>query len=190
MTPDMNASIVEHVVSKWGEPTRRAEFHGMGNHISILKWSAEQTDEGVALYLTIGGSRRLIDAGNRRRFEFLLGIVPEEDNVAQSLAMLAGALLSGINLDKGHTLSLAENLWDGSGFSGYLILPDIDPIIDQFLLDDGSHVEFLPVMPVYRSEIELKGERSGEWLLDAFERHEVPWWDPGRAALEIATGSR
>src|SRR5467141_2338909 len=84
-------AIEEHYVKRWGLPSRRASFTSQrGPDMEVLKWNASSNPEAVALYATIGASATpLRQSDPSHRVEFLVGLLPEEDQVARSLALLA-----------------------------------------------------------------------------------------------------
>ncbi|GAA2815421.1 suppressor of fused domain protein [Kitasatospora paracochleata] len=180
----MNEDLIEsHLVSLWGVPARSAHFSGPGHDVALAKWEAGQTDEGVTLYVTNGASMRVCDAATGRRVEFVLGLLPEHDAVAKSLAMLAGAVCSGIDVGRGDTVTLTTPLWPGAPFRTYLALPPMEEIVPPLPLADGTHVDFLPVMPLYDTELRLKKERSAEWITGEIIDQGIPWTSPTRPSL-------
>ncbi len=180
---DIKLAIEQYLSNLWGDPARTAQFSGDGNDVSISKWEAGQTDEGVTLYVTNGASRRVCDASRGRRVEFILGLLPEQDAVAKSLAMLAGSVGSGIDVDRGHTVTLSEEFWPGASFRAFMVIPPAEEVVGPLGLDDGTHVEFLAVTPLYDSEVKLKKAHSAEWLMVKFEEMNIPWWSPRRPSL-------
>jgi hypothetical protein len=118
-------AVESHLTALWGAPARQAHFAGPGHNVALAKWEAQQTEEGVTLYVTNGASTRVLDAATGRRIEFILGLLPEQDHVAKSLAMLAGSVCSGIDVDRGHAVTLAEPFWAGSPFRTFMALPPI-----------------------------------------------------------------
>lgn len=178
-----SSRVEEYLHARWGEPARSATFWGDGNDVSVSKWDSSQNGEGVTLYVTSGASVRVCDVASGRRIEFVLGFMPEQDDAAKSLAMLAGSVASGSNVDRGHTVTLLDEFWPGSQFYSFMILPAIEPTIPLLRLDDGTHVEFLEVMPLYGAELELKKSHSAEWVMGEFNDRNIVWSSPTRSSL-------
>ena len=175
--------VEQYLLGLWGAPARSASFSGDGNDVSISKWEAGQTDEGVTLYVTNGASRRVCDVSSGRRVEFVLGFHPEQDDVAKPLSMLAGSVLSGIDVARGHAVTLADEFWPGSSFRTFMMLPPMEEIIRPLKLSDGTHVEFLAIVPIFDSELELKKVNSAEWIMGEFADRDIPWWSPRRSSI-------
>ena len=180
-------AVTSHLEALWGAPARTAHFTGPGHRIAVAKWDADQTDQGVTLYVTAGAGTRVCDPTTGRRVEFVLGLYPQYDDVAKSLAMLAGSVCSGIDVDRGHTVTLAEPFWPGSPFHTYMALPPIEDAVPPLGLPDGTHIEFLAVVPLYDSELELelelKKQTSAEWVTGELNDQEIPWWSAERPPL-------
>jgi hypothetical protein len=134
----------------------------VGRQVDVHRWDVESTDEGVTLYGTVGASTRAHDV---HRVEFVIGLLPMEDSVALSLAALATfPVLSG-PVTVGETVTLPDPVIAGSAAHTYLVVPRKESILPQLGLGDGTHVEFLQVLPIHESELELKQRHSAEWLV-------------------------
>jgi hypothetical protein len=66
--------------------------------------------------------------------------------------------------------------------SAFLVWRPLFDIIPTFRLPDGTHVEFLQVIPLYQSELEYKSQGRAEDLIDRWRAAKVPFWDPERPA--------
>jgi hypothetical protein len=60
----------------------------------------------------------------------------------------------------------------------------IEDTVPPLALPDGTHIEFLSVVPLYDSELELKKRTSAEWVMGEFNDQEIPWWSPERPSLK------
>jgi hypothetical protein len=148
----------------------------------VLKWSAEVSPEGVALYATVGASGRPLpgtDPGHR--IEIFTGLLPEQDGIASSLAALA--LYSAREreaIDHGPTVPASGPLWPGSGMRTYLVMRAREGVLPALDLSDGLHVEFLQALPIFDSERDYKVRHGADALIRLWEEHRVPFWDPTR----------
>ncbi len=171
-------SVSEYYLTKFGEPSRQAEFLSPGDHrIGIYKWDECQTDEGVAMYATIGASDVL---GNSDfSCEFFVGLKPEVDDIVQTLAEVAlhGRGDSSIP-ETGDSITLSYPLWQGTQASAFLFT-DGDEILPPVLVGSKKMV-FLQLVPLFLSELEYKKEKGEQSLWSAFESKQVPYWDSCR----------
>lgn len=171
-------TISNYYISKYGNPEREAEFVSPeGKKILIYKWNEDQTGEGVAMYATIGASHSL--GCEQHTCEFFIGMTPSADNVVQALAEVA---LHGNGSDKipdsGDTLTLVYDLWEGTKAKSFMFT-DGEEILPP-LSENGKHVEFIQLIPLFDSELQYKKEHGEEFLWDRFEEKEVPYWDSSR----------
>jgi hypothetical protein len=169
--------------ARWGEPSRQANF-AVGEHeIEILKWTAESSPEGVALYATIGASAwPLAGQDPGHRIEFFVGLLPEQDGIASALAALGlYSAREGVALDHGHTVPAGGVVWPGAAMSSFLIMRPRDGFMPALDLSDGLHVDFLQAIPIYESDRAFKAEHGADALLRLWEDAGVRFWDPGRA---------
>lgn len=166
----------------WGSPSRKAEFRKGDLVIEIEKWPADTNPQGVALYATLGSSRYTVVGWDpSHRVEFILGLLPERDEVASALA--AFALYShreGEALDHGHTVPAEGPLWPGTTMDGFLIMRPISPLV-PIINFDGMHVEMLQAIPTYKAERDLLRGKPADELMADWQRTGVPFWDPERA---------
>src|SRR5215475_15686697 len=89
MDTGIRGVIREHYLSRWGQPSREAEFRRDDQTVEVYKWDLEHAPEGVVLYATIGGCDRPVGPlESEHRVELFTGLLPEEDNIARYLAML------------------------------------------------------------------------------------------------------
>lgn len=172
-------SISEFYVSRFGEPARQAEFISPSGHkIEVYKWDERHTDEGVAMYATIGANEVLGDSGTG--CEFFVGLTPEVDDIVQTLAEVA---LHGRG-DKsvpasGDSITLSYPLWSGTEANA-LLFTDGDEILPSISVD-GRTIIFLQLVPLFTTELAYKKKYGERGLWSAFEAKQVPYWDSRRA---------
>jgi hypothetical protein len=188
VAPRRPVTVVDDVrglyISRWGEPSRRAEFQTAGLQVEVLKWDADNSREGVSIYATAGASLWPIRAHDtNHRVEFFVGLLPAEDDVASPLAALAlYSHREGVAVDHGHTVPAGQPLWRGTEMRHFLVLRPIADVIPPLELQNGLHVEFLQAIPIYESELAYKSHHGAEALVRNWEETTVPFWDPRRLA--------
>jgi hypothetical protein len=146
--------------------------------VDILKWDAEQTGEGVAVYVTCGASEIAGDADPSHRWEFLTGMRPPEDNCASALALLVVAV-EAEGVGHGHTFEVAEGLWPCTAMNTWLLVSQVDEIVTRLDHED-LHIEFLQAIPMYPEERTWKVVHGVEALLIAWHSGGVEFWNPQR----------
>lgn len=174
-------AVADHAVARWGEPSRRARFDASGFAVGVLKWDAERTAQGVALYLTVGASAAPMagrDPGHR--LELVCGLLPPRDDVARSLARAASYPARGTALAPGRTIDLGEPLWQSTTMTGFLVARSRRDLLPALELPGGRHVEFLQAIPVFGDEIATAVREGAEELLRRWEAAGVRFWDPDR----------
>jgi hypothetical protein len=174
--------IRDYYTAKWGVPDRVAHFEAFSHHIEVYKWGADATGEGVAIYATNGASagRAAVDG---HRVEFFVGFHPEFDDIAPALSLLATYPLRGGVISIGDTVTLGGPLWPGAPVSTFLIVPQIDELLDPLVLADATHVRFCQVLPVSKSEVEVRRRRGAIWLLGEMNDRGIPTWAHQREYL-------
>jgi hypothetical protein len=178
------SSLAEHYTERWGEPSREAEFDILGHEIEVYKWDAASNPEGVTMYATLGSSTAPAPGAPTHRNEFYVGLHPENDDVAWPLAALAShPLTDGVSFQHGSSLVLPEPLWHGTGMTGFLILEPVEEAMPTLQVPGGNHIVFLQATPAYEQEIAYKARSPEAFnrLLDYWQEHRVPHWDPWRA---------
>lgn len=174
------SEIESYYESLWGAPSGVIPYRAAGCEIRVLKWDADVTDQGVSLYLTSGASGV---AHGKHRVEFVIGLNPAFDAVGKSLAALATfPLLSG-PIGKGETVTLPDPILPGSKMCTYLVIPRVGDFVSKLALDDGSHVEVLPVAPMYESELALKKEHGAAWFMRRLTEQGLSISDPFRRPI-------
>jgi hypothetical protein len=165
----------------WGPPSRKAGFHKDALEVEIQKWTADANPEGVALYATLGSSRFPVPGWDpSHRLEFILGLLPERDEVASSLAALAlYSQREGEALDHGNTVPAEGPLWPGTTMDGFLVMRPVSPLV-QITNLDGMHIEVLQAIPTYKAERDLLREKPADELLTDWQQDGVPFWEPER----------
>lgn len=178
---DVNA----HYRGLWGECDESWSFELPNDVVfRVLRWAEGNNPLGVSLYATIGASTHAmcgVEFGHR--VEFVLGLSPDVEEVAESLATLASyPYRRGEALGSGHTVSLARPLWRGARVTSFLLSEQRKmKVVPPLLLSSaGTHVEFLQAIPIFEEEREYVRTARGETLLSRFERMQVRFWDPNR----------
>jgi hypothetical protein len=167
----------------WGEPSRRAHFQTGDVHMEILKWDSTVTDEGVDLYATLGSCNYPASTMHaNHRAEYIMGLLPGRDEVAPTLASVGVyTMRNREDLDHGHTLPVEGDLWPGAKMNYLLITRPTPPLIPALQHENGLHVEFMQVTPIFASEKAFKGEFGVESLLDKWMASGTPFWSPNRS---------
>lgn len=166
-------------MKRFGPPSREAEFLSPDAlKIVIWKWKEGIIDEGVCIYATIGATETLI--GSEQRCEFFLGLSPEVDDVAETLAEVA---LHGVGNGKvpayGDTVTMSNRLWSGTVIRTLLFSSGGDEIIPP-ITNSAATVEFIQLVPLFPNELEYK-KRFGEAALwEQFEAQEIDYWNAQR----------
>jgi Suppressor of fused protein (SUFU) len=179
---DITEAVRSWYRTKWGEPSRTANFRVGGLEVDVLKWRPDVTLEGVHLYATSGSSARSMPgADSKHRIEFILGLQPARDEVASPLAALAlYPTREMVRLDHGHTVPASGPLWRGTEMRRFLVLRQIQPIIEPLALATGVHIEFLQAVPIFESELAYKVEFGLEDLLRFWRERGVRFWNSDR----------
>lgn len=174
--------------ARWGEPSRRAFFEVAGLEVEVLKWDADITPEGVAMYATVGASAfSMAGRDPSHRVEFFVGLLPEQDDVASPLAALAlYSVRQHVAVGHGDTVSAGEPLWRGTDMQWFLVLRPLEEIIPTLELPEGLHVEFLQAIPIFENELAFKAARGADMLLRRWESAMTPFWDPRRAPAALS----
>jgi hypothetical protein len=171
----------------WGEPVRRARFETPEHAIDVQKWGPDQSDEGVAIYATVGASLYPPDpARPTHRAEFITGLLPEQDAVASPLAALGlYAVRESRPVGHGHIVPADGPLWPGSLMTRFLVLRPRADFLPPLELPDGLHVDFLQAMPIFDSEREFVVDHGPDALVARWEEKGVPFWDPQRPETRL-----
>lgn len=180
----MSRDVARYYQSLWGKPSRVLNYRGSGARLQIHTWGITDTDMGVELYATVGASTG--KAAGDHRVEFILGLDPGRDEAISSLASLGSFPILAGELDKGETVTLSEPLWPGTEMRAFLMVPEVEDFIPP-LVTRRMHVQFLRVMPIYDSEIDLKKEHGPGWLMDELFDQGLGMWDPQRRPVTAPT---
>ncbi len=182
--PTLDDAVHDHYEARWGKhswvfPLQNRE----GNTIYVDKWAidASGTDQGVAWYATIGGSRQPMEGGRHptHRMELFIGLIPAQDGVVEALASLAYyPIRYHTFLDDGHTVPGDGPLWPGTRMTDCLMMSQ--DILPPLAWEDKVHVDFLQVVPLYRSELEFKKQHGAAALWERWRRSRVPFWKSDR----------
>ncbi len=157
--------------------------------LKFSKWAGAATGEGVTLYTTVGaGDYAMETAHPSHRVEFFLGLLPEKDEIASALAALAlYPRRRAVIVDHGHTIPSVEPFWSGTAMRDFVITRSLVPIIEAIEVENGIHVEFLQVIPIFESELAYKKKHGYEALRDHWKERRVEFWNPDRGAPLVDT---
>ncbi len=153
--------IGSYYVDKWGEPSREMQFSNECANVDVLIWDPSEATMGVTMYATVGGSNYKIPGSDvDHRQEFYVGLLPEADNIAGALAMLAAhSTITGRMLDHGHFFRAQQPIIDErSGLYGFFLLSSFDENGDfepPVVLADGRHVALFMAVPAFSNEIDF-----------------------------------
>lgn len=147
--------IYEHYVSFFGEPTNiyrySQPFALINPPLYVLEYASTPEDPRCT-YLTIGASRKAQD----NLFELLMYSDRQNVEVANSLIKLAGyAKANNTFFSYEHTIdSIIDGIVPNSNMTAALFLrPFVENEDFHYIhLENGKHVLFLWVLPVYSSE--------------------------------------
>lgn len=175
----MEGVLRRHYEGLWGVPSREAEFRKDGNSVRVLKWDADARTGEVVLYATLGASAH--PAAGRsaaHRLEYFLGLLPQQDDSAATLALLGPATWAE-PMGDGHTVEVDGVLWRGTDMNCWLLAEPQELTVPP-LLYDGLHVQWLQAVPLYPSERTWKAVHGPEALWTRWQADLVPFWDPHR----------
>ncbi len=143
-------------VSRFGPPSDVFRYGPDQRPITVFRWATDVTNEGVNLYATLGASFAPMQGSPwSHRIEFHLGLLPDAPDVASSLGALAAYVaVSGVQIGDSHSFSTDGSLWRGARMGHLLIVAQSsDTIIPPLECADGTHITFLPAVPVYGREL-------------------------------------
>jgi Suppressor of fused protein (SUFU) len=176
----MNNNLLAYYITKFGKPTRRAEFVSPEkNKVQVCKWDGDQTNEGVTMYATIGANKVLGDSTNS--CEFFIGISPEVDDIVEALAEVALHGNGRHAIPKsGDSITLSYHLWKETKANSFLFT-DGQEILPSFIYGDKK-IEFIQLVPLFLSELDYKKKYGEEKLWEMFESKLTPYWSSNRSA--------
>lgn len=175
----MEAALAQHYEALWGPPARVARFDKPGASVGVRKWEASERTGGVVMYATLGGAT-LAAAGHgaEHRYEYFVGLLPERDDVAATLALLAPIGWTEA-LGDGHTVEVQGGLWPGTRMDCWLLAhPQVAVVPD--LVHGATHVRWLQAVPLYPAERTWKAVHGAASLWARWEAEGVPFWNPDR----------
>lgn len=175
--------------ARLGEPAGDAQFAKDGMFISVLKYAPSPATGKVTLYVTAGVSDlHQPDYDSTHRLEFYLGLLPEVDGVAESLAWL-GIMpqYTGEALAPGHTWRSNGPVIPGYDFTGFLVLQSGEPIVPPIVVDD-VHVTVLMVFPLFTDELDYFRDHGADALWARMDEAQVLVWDPARVSTFHGAG--
>ncbi len=175
--------VRSHYVNQpgWGEPSREAEYTFGDETYEVYKWDAKRHPDGVNFYATNGASS-YVPASRKHRFEIFMGLLPEADDVALSLAKAASfPTREKTDVSDGDTITFQDPLWPGTAMRSLLITRPLQELVPQLKLEDGTHAEFLQALPLHDSELALIKKEGPEALLERWRSApRVKYWNPNR----------
>lgn len=177
--PRVVRALENHYGAFWGPPARTALFDKIGVSIAVWKWDATDRTGGVAMYATLGGSGSpAAGLATEHRYEYFVGLLPEQDDVAAGLALLCP--YGWIHpLGDGHTVEVDGGLWPGSGMDCWLLAHPEEVVVPD-LVQDGTHVQWLQEVPLFPAERTWKAVHGANNLWAHWQADEVPFWSPER----------
>ncbi len=137
----------------------------------------------MTLYATLGASVFPQPCRvSTHRLEFYTGLLPELDAIATVLADVAiYSVKEQAPIGPTHSITWLEPLWPGTQMcSIFLDRSAVDLVPTLSSPEDGIHVEFLSVTPLYPSELQYKKDHSLEALIEHWRMLNVRFWDPHR----------
>lgn len=175
----ITAALRNRYLERFGPPTREARYCPPSRRvIEIWKWVREATTEGVCIYATVGAAGTM--RSGVRRCEFFLGLSPEVDSVAESLAEVAiHGTGTGRVPSSGDTITLSQPLWNGAEMRSLLVTDGGEQIISPIEVG-GISVEFLQLVPLFANEVEFKSTNGEKALWNLFQSRSTPYWDSAR----------
>ena len=178
----MEGVLRQHYERLWGVPSREAEFRKEDGAVRVLKWDADARTGDVVMYATLGASAHPVAGRSMsRRLEYFLGLLPQQDDVAATLALLGPATWAEPMAD-GHTVEVEGVLWPGTTMNCWLLAEPQEPTVPS-LLHRELHVEWLQAVPLYPSERTWKAVHGAEALWARWQADVVPFWKPEQDCL-------
>jgi hypothetical protein len=170
------SKIRDHYIARWGPPRREGTFTANDPEgpltVSVGKWLPEQTTQGVTIYASWRSRQGLAPV------EFYVGFRPENDDVADSFALLS-RFASRSMVNDGDTVEVEGGLWPGTRMNAWLVASPPQPVIANLDLH-GIHVHFLQAIPLYPAERTWKAVHGRDALMQRWEQALVEFWDPNR----------
>lgn len=180
--------VRDHYVSTFGPPTDSDTIQREGVDVEICRWPAPPGYPGT-LVATLGGaavpSPHPLES---HRCEFYALLSPGLPLIGHILADLATYPVSeGARLGDSHTVDFQRPLSDLNDMHQVLLIRPNDDFLPAFASKvSDMHVEFLEVIPVFRSEVVFKQQHGVGALFETWEARKVAFWNPGRAEIDLS----
>lgn len=175
-------SVKNHLIGLWREPTRIADFQTLDFSIEVFKWDANIHPEEVNFYTTVGMSNhRIFGFDPLHRIELFIGLTPSKDEIAERLAHFAyTSIRDNLQIGDNHSMTFSAPLWNNTKMDCLLLsIPNVE-IVPTLLLEDGVHVSFLQMIPLFPSELEYKKANGVDDFWKSWQSREIPFWDSER----------
>ncbi|MCL1872447.1 MAG: suppressor of fused domain protein [Promicromonosporaceae bacterium] len=169
-----------------GRRIDRVEWTGGGPigernpHFHVLRVAPGNGDD-LWTYVSIGNWAWESDGG--RGLEFVLATATPTERAVELLAWNSWYDRTG-TLGLGHTVPIGEPWLPGSACDHWLISPPYPwgPELEVAHIE-GTHVDFLWLVPITASERDFKAEHGQEQLEQRFEAAAIRFWDPQRVTV-------
>lgn len=177
-TPLCHDDIAAHYASLFGAAETRHVYKTKTHSFEVLCWSPQQTGEDVYIFATVGAFATMGLAIHR--CEFFFGLTGQPPGVPGALAEVAldGNGTGGIP-SSGDTITLAFDLWEGTGARSFMFTDGGEAIIPPLRKGDVA-VDFVQLVPLYADEVAYKKAHGQAALWQHFEANQVAYWDPHR----------
>jgi hypothetical protein len=182
------SNVFDLYVSMWGEPLRQAVFQTRdGIDIWVSKWEEGEGEDALTFYRTSGVSNiPLPGVDARHRQEFFVACDPQCDRIAESLAEVGVySVRSGRRLSANNTYRSSGPLWEGTELVGYVVVNPFEGEMQNTLLSNGLHVDFLMLVPAFSGELEYASRHGVDELAGAQEEAGISFWDPLRMEIPL-----
>ena len=174
--------MLKYYESILGRPDKEVKFVDKEGHtVFIYKW--RNTKEDVPIYSTNGASK-FLTAQEGKRCEFFIGLTPEVDSIAESLAEIAlEGIGSNVAPNYGDSITLSEPLWDGTEMRSMLFERGSE-IFPPVRIGE-NHIHFIKLIPLFDNELSFKKKYGREKLWNRFEEKLVPFWKSDRGPFRF-----
>ncbi len=178
-------AVADYYMRQWGRPTKITTLWHGDYRLDVGKWDASTHPWEVNVYATLGACAFPVPGyAANHRFEFLIGLLPEKDEVDQVLVNLGTySWVHQTPVGPGHTFTWTDKpLWPSTDMHSVAIHQLNDDLMPALEVggDYDVHVEFLDVTLLYPSELNFKQEHSLEALFEHWARHDVEFINPYR----------
>lgn len=179
----LSDEVLAHYIQQWGEPAGEQMFRRSDFAVMVYDWDPRPDGEEVHIYATVGASAwPLPHHPHSHRLEVFIGLLPPQHEVRHLLADVANycvEIQEAIGAD--HTVTYSnDTLWPGTAMNA-VVLRESEDLVPMLETEEGLHIEFFHLLPLYPSEMKFKQEHSLDALREHWWRHQVAYWDPTRS---------